>query len=161
VNQSLFWATLAITFLVVAIIVAALLNIFFSPLGFDVVSTLLFALAAGWCLAKFWAATENEFKSDKYFEEKMNKMSKSLRDSAKDLSEIQAHLEERKAIADNLKEEVEDAEALLKMSKQQIDAIARKVGRQLRKPTGKDVMFVVIGAVLGGLITIFVASFIQ
>ena len=81
-------------------------------------------------------------------------MSESFKVLAKELGEIQAYLEARKAIVEKLGEEAKDVEALLQMSKEEVDAIVRKFGKQLRKTTKKDVALMVTGALASALLGI-------
>ena len=83
-------------------------------------------------------------------------ISKQLIDSAEDLSKVQRELEQRMEIVDQMKKEAESAEAMINMSKEQVNAIRTILGDEIDKNDVKNfwvsflqnVLFLILGSMI-------------
>jgi HEAT repeat protein len=77
------------------------------------------------------ARPSEEIVSQKTLEDRLEELSKSMRNSAKIVEQVSAELDVRAATAKKLKEEADAAQALAEVNKDQVDAIRRLMDTEL------------------------------
>jgi hypothetical protein len=103
--------------------------------------------------------------SQKTLEDRLDELSKSMRDSARLVEQVSSELDARAATARRLKEEAQAAEALAGLHKEQTEAVRRMVNAELAGATRsirKDSIKIGIAAfVAGGGVTFAVTLLVH
>lgn len=103
--------------------------------------------------------------SQKPLEERLDELSRSMRDSARLVEQVSAELDARAATVKRLKEEAETAEALAAMHKTQAEAVRRMMDAELataaRRIRGDTIKITIISFFAGGGVTFFVTLLVH
>ena len=125
----------------------------------------IIGIPVAFMLARRVSERAQDATSQKSLEERLDELSKSMRDSARLVAEVSAELTARAATAKRLKEEAETAEALASMHKTQAEAVRRMMDVELataaRRIRSDTIKISIISFVAGGGVTFFVTLLVH